>query len=184
MLARDGRGFWAPRFSSKSVMVFHNGVVTGTGRVGLRAGRIPLEGWVTSDGWYVAGADPQDGLGLRIVAKPIDFSLGVMTGVYDVGIRTSSSLEGVRGDNIDWTGTAIVMAGDDSVWVDLEIENQRGGNTGALIQTVISRDGQFDWSRGGKSLRGVIQRGRLEAEWVERRESGTVYRGTLRGARR
>jgi len=69
-------------------MGVYGAIVTSTGRVGVHFGRIPLEGFLTLDGAYVAGADTSSGIAIRVVATRTDFPLSNPSGVYGVTMPT------------------------------------------------------------------------------------------------
>lgn len=180
-----GDGFWRPRFSDGFVMLTSQAVTTSTGRVGFRVGRIPLEGWVTTEGFYVAGADVEDGTTIKMIAEQVDLPLSEVSGVYDVSVRTTYvGSGGYRGEPTDWAGEAVVMATADSVWLDFTIENSHGGATGAFVRAKLTADQRFRWSDELKQVVGVVRNGRLEFDWVDKRRDAGTYSGRVTGTRR
>lgn len=184
VLSEEGAGFWILRYADDRVLLAYDAVATQTGRVGLKMGRIALEGWVTESGFYLSGEDPPDNLSLRMVAEPIDLPLADPIGTYDINVRTSYTAGNFRGDPTNWSGTAVVMTTADSIWIDISLRNAAGGSTGALAITRLSKDGSFNWQGQTKAASGFVRNGKIEIDWTDRREQNAVYRGLISGQRR
>ncbi|MBY0491048.1 MAG: S1C family serine protease [Gemmatimonadaceae bacterium] len=184
VLPETGVGFWRPRYVNDYVMLVSDAVATGSGRVGVKAGRIPLEGWVTDSGFYIAGEDPRERLTLRIIATPIDLPLSYTQGIYDIAVRTSYTAGSFTGTPTSWSGTAAIMTTADSIFADVSLTNTVGGSTGAFIMAPIGPTGAFKWEDRTKAVNGYVRNGKIEFDWIDRRENNAVYRGIVSGQRR
>ena len=158
------------------------------GRVVAELGGSTWTGYQTDDGLFLESArgpkPGEPGVELHLSAEHTTLELAARNGLYDLQVRTAYTLEGRHVEYIDWTGDAALVLANDSVFVDLWLENTDGGNVGTFAAGPIDANGSFDLvSSRGKSLRGRLRAGRFTAEWVDPRDRG-VFRGTLEGRHR
>jgi hypothetical protein len=185
VLSNNGEGLWHPRATSEGVLLAHGAVVTTSGRVGMQFGRIVTEGRLSESGFTLTGTDSAARVALDIAATRVDLPLAEVSGVYDVEVRTTSTMQGRQGEPLTWRGTLAVIQTRDSVWMDLFLKNQRGGSTGTLVRSPRGPGGTVHGIAETKSLRGHIRGGSLEMDWEDRRDNGNaIYTGVLRGQRR
>jgi S1-C subfamily serine protease len=161
---------------------------TGDGRVVLKIGSRTYTGYQTEEGMALSsGYTDKDGdrveTRMRLMAVTTDVSNN--SGLYALRARTKSHSGGGAGYYTDWTGDVAVVTAKDSVFIDITLLNQAGGNTGGFLKGALNENGSFAaWnSRRTLSLEGTLVSGSLRAKWTERRED-VSYVGTLTAERR
>lgn len=135
MLDDEGEGWFQSNVMQSEVLYAYDAVSTPTGRVGLKIGRIPIEGYQTDAGLRLEGRDPQSDAYVGMIATQSDFPLSVVDGVYDVRVETRYHGKNYVGQAMPWQGTVAVVGTADSLKLNLKLSNSQGGNAGAFIQT-------------------------------------------------
>lgn len=158
---------------------------TPDGRVIADLGGTTFTGYQTPDGVYLEATVPptpdKPGLETRLYATVTRMDLSSPNGLYNLSTRTAYTINGSHVAYFDWTGEAAIVTAHDSVYIDLWLENKKGGNTGMYAAGPLGEDGTFDLhSESRKHLAGRIGAGRLRAEWTDPREEGE-FKGSLDG---
>lgn len=154
------------------------------GQVVLKAGGITYDGYQTDKGVAVVGkvSEKSESYTLDFVAERELLELSENTGIYSVEVRTTyESSYGKSPDPTDWTGKLAAGFANDTVYIDLFIENRSGGNI-ALTGYAPLRDHEYfrvTSKDGRRSLDGWVRDGTLMGDWIDRREGGGTYSGRL-----
>ena len=102
-------------------------------------------------------------------------------GLYRVDIRTKYYYSRNRASDgtTDWQGQLAVAIQGDSIWVDMTLVNDAGGDIGFSAFGQMA-DSRFDFvsADGKRRLTGRVRNGVLVAEWIDQRD-GDSFRGTL-----
>jgi hypothetical protein len=159
------------------------------GQVVLKAGGQTYDGYQTEKGVAVTGkfSSGEDSYSLDLVAERQLLELSSNTGLYTAEVRTTfeSSSYGTSPNPTDWTGKLAVGFANDTVYVDLYLENTLGGNVTLTGYAPLRDHERFRiTSRDGlRSLEGWVKDGSLAGDWIDRRKSGTTYSGRLMAKR-
>lgn len=186
VLDDEGEGWFQSNVMQSEVLYAYDAVSTPTGRVGLKIGRIPIEGYQTDAGLRLEGRDPQSDAYVGMIATQSDFPLSVVDGVYDVRVETRYHGKNYVGQAMPWQGTVAVVGTADSLKLNLKLSNSQGGNAGAFIQTRNLGQGAFDWRHadGKKRAQGRVSNGRISFYWYDERDGGAYFDGQTEGRRR
>jgi hypothetical protein len=154
------------------------------GQVVLKAGGVTYDGYQTDRGLAVVGksSSGSDSYSLSIVAERQLLELSESSGLYSAESRTTyETRSGKSPDPTDWTGKLAVSFANDTVYIDLFLENAKGG-TQALTGFSPLRDHEYFrvTSRDGlRSLDGWVKDGNLRGDWIDRREDRGTFTGQL-----
>jgi hypothetical protein len=163
-------------------------IATPDGRVMVDIGGTALGGYQTAKGLLLeAERDPtpeKAGVRIELQATWWETRLNARTGLFEATSRTFWHDRDGRGSAVYWAGEAVVVVANDSVFVDLYLENEAGGKTGSVFEGRLKSDGRFELRNesGSKRLKGQLSDGRFRAEWTDRREGGR-YEGVLEARR-
>jgi len=185
MAALDSAG----NLEQPSVHFVTSAYATDRGRVLVKTdGNLVWTGYFSEDGGIALVGDSTDS-NIRwtdsLVASPHDVALDRPIGLYKLEWRSSWFDANGRESStkIDWSGMGAVMVNNDSIWIDLTVDNSSGGDTGFASVGRLDRGFFVLQDAGGSTLEGHIDSGVLRAEFVDRRERKTGFKGMIYGTR-
>jgi S1-C subfamily serine protease len=200
LLARKHNvGLWISRFTKgnedtvgRMVLPITAAETAPDGRIGLSlAETFSYSGAQTAEGFEATGSWTTDeGVAVNdhLRAERTTLDLTSNAGLYELTSRTlwqNGKASKPSGQPLDWTGEAAVVITRDSIWMDLYLENAKGGNTGAYFHGALPSDGHFALrNEAGKRMTGRVQDGHLHADWTDPRDDGSSFVGTIEGSRK
>ena len=193
MLSRHDIGYYVNKRPETDTALAKVWNVMGTnstpdGRVSVELGGTVFSGYQTEKGLYLQASrvatQSQSGVRSRLDAEWHASDLSLRDGLYRLSTRTQfkSNQYGQVGDYFDWSGEAAIVVANDSVYIDMYLENSKGGGALGTFSGALDHQGGFDLRNGGRSLKGILASGRLSAYWIDSRDTGQ-FEGVLDGRR-
>lgn len=159
-----------------------------SGDVVLAAGGATYDGYQTADSGFIADTKMTvEAVPLRatLAGVPTRIPLSHSNGLYSVAFRTQYVFHGtVNPEPTDWAGDAAVAVVGDSIYLDIFLQNPKGGTTSLVGRTAIDSEQRFNLTTEGGSLVGRLQAGEIFGEWIDKRENGAFFRGSFHASRR
>lgn len=167
------------------VWFVQNHTETPDGRLTITTGGLSFDGYQTESGFYMeTEKETESGdYQVAVAATAEEIPLSSANGLYSVTGSTQMHLSGYdQLGSATWSGEAVVVYAHDSVYVDLFLTNDEGGSAAATMSGPV-KDGGFDLRSNGDRLHGWADNGKLQVEWIDRRDWGR-YEGLLTGRRK
>lgn len=167
-----------------------------TGRLAFEFAGLTFDGFQSDTGFYATGLGhlTSDSIAVteNLVAWRVAAPLSNPIGLYDVSARTfcyhSSNYKDYDwvGDKVDWEGEATIIVLRDSIYISVYLRNEFGGSTGGLFRGPLMAGRSFALQSydNGLSIEGTVGTGHIHADWVDRRDGGLYYKGTMEGNHR
>lgn len=157
------------------------------GRISADMGGVIFDGYQTEDGFYLQGTrNAENGpIQFEMTGSPTTLELSNSIGLYRVTSQTEYRSGSYRGRYTNWVGEAAIVVHSDSVYIDMYMGNDAGGDTGISGRAALDKSGRFkvEDKKAGVRLEGTIRAGILQANWRDERDGGARYEGSLRAER-
>jgi S1-C subfamily serine protease len=118
-----------------------------------------------------------------LAASPYEIPKTKIAGLYDTGCRTTYYQNGNnRGATLEWNGTATALMNEDTLYVQVTMRNDRGGNAALFGSSRLDSDGSFAVALNDPYDEevyllwiGTVTSGRMAGRWVDHRRKGTWF---------
>jgi hypothetical protein len=163
---------------------------TADGRVVLDDYGTPMSGFQTRDGFFLSGGGrdkDRDHFIIRTRATETPVALSENYGMYETTWKSQywpNAATSPPASTIQWVGGAAVIQANDSIYVSVTLQNERGGSTSFESKGALAPDGSFVMTqKNGSWIKGSVHAGLLVAEFNDQRENG-YFDGPLRATRK